>query len=144
MDGQPGKPPAARHRAWLEAAWRLYVAALIALLWAPMPARPPAFPGADKVFHAVAFAVATVLCRAAGRGSAWALWFGAALALVTEGGQAVVDDWFWRPLGWPPAERTPEVADALADLAGAAVGLGVVRWALRARMRRNGRDSNPR
>ncbi len=138
-------PPRADRHPWARTAHAAWVAAMLVALWAPTP-RGGGFlpPGSDKVVHALLFAVLTVLARLRGASPGRALVEAAVLAVVSEVGQALADDVLFGPLGLPPAGRTADPWDAMADLAGAAMGLGVVRRRAGAGARRNGRDSNPR
>lgn len=127
-------PPRRHARSWRIAAAAGWAALVAVLLWSSAPEGPPAFAwlarleaaGGDKAVHAALFAVqAWLLCRSR-PGSAAAGWlagcFGLAVAygVLTEVGQLAVDG------------RNADVADALADAAGAAAA--VVGVALRRRV----------
>ncbi len=94
-----------------------YTGLLIVMLLGPSVPRPPLFPHDDKAFHLLAFA---------GVGGAWWLalrrvrpvWaVGLSMAVLTELGQALL-----------PYGRAGDPLDALADVAGVALGLLVGRW----------------
>ncbi len=135
-------PPSNRRRAVARLAFSLWTAATVAALLAPTPKHPPLFPGADKLVHASLFGGLAFLGRRGGLAPVPLLWASAGLAVGTEAAQAVADAWLYEPLGLPAAHRDADPFDALADLAGAAMGLWVA--GAGARRRRNGRDSNPR
>ena len=90
---------------------------ILALTLAPASGRPPPFPGVDKLAHLGLFAVWGLILAASRVPWRGALALGLALAAATEGGQALLDAWL-------AFGRHAEVLDALADLAGLALGLG--------------------
>lgn len=108
-------------------------------LWTGGPDGPPSWggleawldrfeeAGGDKLVHAVLFAVqGWLLCRTRRAPAAWPWLAGcfaatSAFALLTEAGQLAVET------------RRPEALDAVADVAGAALGVGL--FALRTRRR---------
>ncbi|MBY4129142.1 VanZ family protein [Rhodococcus fascians] len=95
-----------------------FVVALI-VLFTPASGVPSGFEHSDKVIHFVLFATLAYTSRLAGIGWArTALWV-PAFAVVSEILQAIL------PLG-----RSGSVADALADAAGAVVGLVAANWVL--------------
>ncbi|MFP3941490.1 MAG: VanZ family protein [Thermoanaerobaculia bacterium] len=111
-------------------------------LWTGGPAGPPAWSGfeawferfdeagGDKLVHAVLFAVqGWLVCRIRREGVSWP-WLGgcfaatSAFGVLTEAGQLAVET------------RTAEALDAAADVAGAAVGVGLFALLRRAPPRR--------
>lgn len=118
----------ARQLRVVAAVWSVIV---VALLWMPLPASEGPKLHLDKVAHAGAFGLIGALWHAAlgiRLRATMILLAGVAFAAMTELVQGLL-----------PWSRTPETADLLADAAGLCVGVLVVR-----RLRRNGRDSNPR
>ena len=101
-----------RHRLWLAAFWLGVLAGITASLW-PGPQLPdPWFPAADKLQHALAYAVLFLLGRQAGYRSNWGL----PLALLALGVTIELAQ------GAFTATRSAEWLDALADAVGIAVG----------------------
>jgi VanZ family protein len=109
-------------RHWRVCFWLAVAAGVVLALW-PMPqGSAPWFPAADKVQHALAFAVLVVLGRRGGYRSVPAL----AIGLLVLGGAIEVAQSF-------TATRTAEWLDWLADAVGIALGFGV--WARVAALR---------
>lgn len=107
-----------RRRLWLAAFWLAVLAGTTASLW-PGPQLPdPWFPGADKLHHAVAYAVLFLLGRQAGYRSRWRLPLGLlALGVAIELAQGAFT-----------ATRSAEWLDGLADAVGIAVGWMMAFW----------------
>ncbi len=100
------------------------LAAAIAVLSLKPPGDGAGFPGLDKLQHALAYAGLALSVGLAGGVRWWAM---AGLLLVAygaalEGLQAVT-----------PWQRFPSLADALANAAGVAIGLGLARLLIRRR-----------
>jgi VanZ family protein len=96
--------------------WLAFTAiTVLALL--PGPAAPPRLLGTDKLEHAAAFLVLTLLAGFGWRGLP--LWF-ITLAMITHGLLIELIQ------GSPILQRTMSFADVLADLAGIALGLTLV------------------
>lgn len=97
----------------------------LVVLFSPASGLPPAFPGTDKLVHVVVFGALAVTGRWAGLP-----WRGLAAGLVAYAiGSELVQ-------GALPLGRSPDALDVLADVAGAAAGLLLVRLRLRLRARR--------
>lgn len=111
-------------RVWLVAFWLSVITGVVVSLW-PGPAMPePWFPSADKVQHAVAYAVLAWLGLQAGyRSKRWL-----ASGLLALGGAIEVAQGLTET-------RTAEWLDWLADAAGIAAGLAIASWHTRARSR---------
>ena len=126
-DAVPGAPPPApsprvgHSRLWAAAATLITAAILVGCFLPRL--RLPSPPGLafDKVLHLGAFAALAFAWHRAGVRRRHAILIAAALALVTEGGQAL----FVRG-------RSGDLLDAAADLAGALLGLLLARlpWLL--------------
>jgi VanZ family protein len=116
--------------AWVGAvAWAALLFGLSALPADATPSSPFSFPGDDKVVHAALYAVLGALLRVALGRSGPAIALAAAYGVTDELHQAFVPG------------RDADVLDALADLAGAALGAAV---AARAWRSARGRDATPR
>ncbi|HSW27104.1 MAG TPA: VanZ family protein [Burkholderiaceae bacterium] len=112
-----------RHRLWLVAFWLAVLAGITASLW-PGPQLPdPWFRGADKLQHALAYAMLFLLGRQAGYRSNWGL----PLALLALGGAIELAQ------GTFTVTRSAEWLDGLADAVGIAVGRWLALWAERQR-----------
>lgn len=98
----------------------LAVVAQVAGLYAPSVPGPEGVPGLDKVGHLLAFAVPTLLARLLG--ARWAVLLLLAHALVAEPLQQVL-----------APTRMGELADAVANVSGVAVGVLVGRLLARSR-----------
>jgi VanZ family protein len=105
-------------RVWFAAFWLAVLAGIVLSLW-PGPRLPdPWFPAADKVQHAVAYAVLFMLGRQAGYRSTRALIIGLlALGAVIEVAQGFT------------ATRTAEWLDLVADGIGIGAGWLAAAWA---------------
>lgn len=95
----------------------LAFAAISVLALMPGPAAPPRLLGTDKIEHAVAFLVLTLLAAFGWRGLP--LWF-IALAMTTHGLLIELIQ------GSPILQRTTSFADVIADMIGIALGLLLV------------------
>ena len=96
--------------------WLAFAAiTVIALL--PGPAAPPRLLGTDKIEHAIAFAVLSLLAGFGWRGLP--LWF-VALGLIAHGTLIELVQ------GSPILQRTTSFADIAADGVGIALGLGLL------------------
>ena len=101
-----------RRRLWLAAFWLAVLTVITASFW-PGPQLPDLwFPAADKVQHALAYALLFLLGRRAGYRSDWGL----PLALLALGVTIELAQ------GAFTATRSAEWLDALADAVGIAVG----------------------
>ena len=129
----PHRPPSSdEHSLFRTTARRaLFLAALagnLVVLYAPHPpATPGAGAGADKVVHAVVFAVLVLTGLRAGLRAAWFVPVVLAHALTSEIVQEVL-----------LPERQGDPWDALADVVGTALGVAAHRW-----RRRSPSDSTP-
>ena len=91
--------------------------AILVLCWLPGEATPHLpLHGFDKLLHAAAFCALALTWRFAGLEELRVLLLGAALAALTEGGQALMR-----------SGRTGDVQDFLADVAGLLAGLALAR-----------------
>lgn len=95
----------------------LAFAAITVLALLPGPAAPPRLLGTDKLEHAAAFLVLTLLASFGWRGLP--LWF-ITLAMITYGLLIELIQ------GSPILQRTMSFADVVADIAGIALGLTLV------------------
>jgi VanZ family protein len=113
-----------QQRAWMAAFWLALLAGVVVSLL-PAPHLPdPWFPAADKVQHAVSYAVLFVLGRQAGYRSARPLVIGLlALGAVIEVAQVLT------------ATRTAEWLDVVADGIGIGAGYLATAWVDRSRNR---------
>ncbi|WP_394693151.1 teicoplanin resistance protein VanZ [Hyphobacterium sp.] len=98
----------------------LAFAAITVLALLPGPAAPPRLLGTDKLEHAAAFLVLTLLATFGWRGLP--LWF-ISLAMITHG--LVIE----LIQGSPILQRTTSVADVVADAIGVALAL-ILTWLL--------------
>lgn len=114
--------PAARRAAAV--CFALALLLQLAVLYAPSTPGDPGIPGLDKLVHAIVFLLPALLGVLAGLRP---LWLGAALAA-----HAVVSE-VVQQLALP--ERSGEVWDAVADVAGVAIGLAIGVALLRRRRR---------
>ena len=112
-----------RHRLWLAAFWLAVLAGITASLWPESQLPAPWFPAADKLQHALAYAVLFLLGRQAGYRSNWGL----PLALLALGGAIELAQ------GAFTMTRSAEWLDGLADAVGIAVGRWLALWAERQR-----------
>lgn len=130
-------PPRRARRGRARTAALLAALAVQALvLYLPVvPAAPgTGVPGADKITHAAIFALVTLAGLAAGLPRAVVVGFGVVHAVVSE----LVQDTVF-------ANRSGDVLDVVADLAGVALGVVMARWLARRRDRgRVGDDTSPR
>jgi len=113
----------ARRRLWRAAFWLAVLAGITASLW-PGPQLPdPWFPAADKLQHALAYAVLFLLGRQAGYRSNWGLPLALlALGVTIELAQGAFTE-----------TRSAEWLDGLGDAVGIAVGRWLALWVERQR-----------
>ena len=104
-------------RWWLVIAW---AAVILVSSSIPGPALPPGPPGSDKLGHFLMYAVLGALTIRAVLGHGGRVARAAALALAGIAVFAAVDEWHQ---GLVPG-RLPDVADWVADMAGATLGAG--------------------
>lgn len=117
MTGEPAAPVAdAGTRRWRACFWIAVLAGVVLALWPAPQHSEPWFPAADKLEHALAFAVLVALGRLGGYRSVLAL----AVGLLALGGAIEVAQSF-------TDTRTAEWLDWFADAMGIALGIGV--WA---------------
>lgn len=112
-----------RERVWRVAFWSAVGAGIVLALWPQPGPDEPWLPGADKIEHALAFAVLVWTGRRAGYRNALAL----AIGLLALGGAIELAQ------GLVTTTRTADLLDWFGDAAGIALGFAVG-W-LRARAR---------
>jgi VanZ family protein len=126
---------ACRHLARWRWAYAVVASAILFYL-SSIPIRQPAnVPYIDKVEHVTAYTILALayynVVSAGGRRAGWIVAIGAWMATVAYG---ISDEWHQ---SFVPG-RTADVADALADAAGGAVGIGLALWMRNEFVRRAG------
>ena len=114
MTALPSRHWLARERRWRVAFWLAVAAGIVLALWPQPGPQEPWFTGADKVEHALSFALLRWIGRRAGYRSALAL----AISLLLLGGAIELAQGF-------TATRTADWFDWLADALGIALGSAV-------------------
>ena len=128
-------PARRRERAVDLVLWALTIGSAGLTLWlslGPVPPGTEAFPGADKVFHGLAYFVTTLLFLFAavwrpGRGPGPLARFGVYVILAVIGAGLVVE----ALQGALTADREPELADWLAEVVAVAAAVAIHRSARR-------------
>lgn len=128
-------PAPRRERAVDVVLWALTIGSAGLTLWlslGPVPPGTEAFPGADKVFHGLAYFVTTLLFLFAavwrpGRGPGPLARFGVYVILAVIGAGLVVE----ALQGALTADREPELADWLAEVVAVAAAVAIHRSARR-------------